>query len=189
MGDPLTPALRERLFGEACAASSVRALSRALTSLYDDALRPLDMTVAQMNLLTVLLEHPDARPSELAAWIHADRSTLTRNLELLRRHGWIEVRGVDDGRSRSVRLSRDGRRVLARAVERWEAAQAATRRWLGEDAIPLLAELAGRLERTGGAPGRESAPDAGFGRLADPRRPVYDANPHSSAPARPQGGS
>src|SRR5436305_15230566 len=90
-----------------CIAVRVRALNRASTSLYDDALRPHGLRVGQLNLLVAIARMGSARPGDLCRILHMDKSTLSRDLNLLRRNGWIET-GESQGRARLLKLGRDG---------------------------------------------------------------------------------
>jgi DNA-binding MarR family transcriptional regulator len=61
-----------------------------------------------------------------------DSTTLTRTLEILSRHGWIDKRAGEDLRERRIRLSKAGQLQLEKAVPLWEKAQAGLRRKLGD---------------------------------------------------------
>src|SRR3954469_927465 len=74
-----------------CIAVRVRVLNRAITALYDDALRPHGLRVGQLNLLVAVARMGTARPADLGRALSMDRSTVSRDVEVLRRHGWLEI--------------------------------------------------------------------------------------------------
>src|SRR3954451_4998383 len=90
-----------------CIAVRVRALNRAITALYDEALRPHGLRVGQLNLLVAVERMGTARSADLCRALNMDKSTLSRDVEVLRRHGWLEVEQAA-GRGRPLRIAPDG---------------------------------------------------------------------------------
>src|SRR3954451_12809980 len=101
-----------------CIAVRVRALNRAITALYDDALRPHGLRVGQLNLLVAVARMGPARPADLCRALRMDKSTLSREVGVLRRNGWLEAED-GGGRSRPLRLSPSGRSLLEQVVPAW----------------------------------------------------------------------
>lgn len=131
-------ALRKRLFGQDCLATAARDLARALTRVYDTALRPVGLTVAQLNLLVVLFDLGDARQADLVARTGIEQSSLSRNLKRLQRLGLIAEHAAQGPRGPRLALSPRGGEVLERAVASWEAAQEEVRELLGEHGTQSL---------------------------------------------------
>ena len=69
----------------------MRTLNRAVTALYDEALRPHGLRVGQLNLLVAVARMGTARPGDLCRLLKMDKSTLSRDVEVMRRNGWLEV--------------------------------------------------------------------------------------------------
>lgn len=129
-----------------CLGLRVRVLNRVLSSIYDDALRPCGLKVSQLTILVVIANRGTVRPADIGALIHMDNSTLSRNLERIRRQGWIEIAADDsDARAHPVRLTGKGRKVLECAIPRWEEAQGQARARLGDEGAGALHSLAERL--------------------------------------------
>src|SRR3954469_643744 len=101
------PAAAELIAAE-CLAVRVRALSRAVTALYDEALRPHGLRAGQLNLLVAVARMGTARPGDLCRTLRMDKSTLSRDVEVMRRNGWLEVDDSGDKRARPLRLSGQG---------------------------------------------------------------------------------
>jgi DNA-binding MarR family transcriptional regulator len=120
-----------------------RALSRRITSLYEEALRPLGLKPTQMNVMTPIAAAGELRLSRVADMIAVEPSTLSRVADVMRRNGWIEIwPDPDDERARLVRLTDEGNRLYAAALPLWREAQHQTRALLGDDGAQLLVELA-----------------------------------------------
>jgi DNA-binding MarR family transcriptional regulator len=134
-----------------CIAVRMRAINRVITSLYDDALRPHGLRVGQLNLLVAIARIGSARPVDLCQILHMDKSTLSRDVDLLRRNGWIET-GESRGRTRSLKLSRDGLALLEQVVPAWQYAQRQTRQLIGDEGANAVLQMARRL-RSDSTPG------------------------------------
>ena len=106
-----------------CLCFNARKTARLLTRAYDAALAPAGVTATQFSLLAVLEGAGEMRMSDLSMLVETDRTTLTRNLNILERDGIIERRTGDDARERLVKLTATGRRKLAIAMKHWTSAQ------------------------------------------------------------------
>jgi len=128
-----------------CIAVRLRLLSRVVTSLYDDALRPLGLKVSQLNILIVTAKLGLARPAEVCEILQLDASTLSRNVKPLQAHGWLEIVPDEDARAQPFRLTTQGKRLIEKAVPAWEQAQRQAAELLGDEAIALLDKAARKL--------------------------------------------
>jgi DNA-binding MarR family transcriptional regulator len=79
--------------------------------------------------------------TELADLLDLERTTLTRNVAPLAAHGWVEVIGGADLRSRDVRITPAGRAARGAAIPHWRAAQDDLVQVLGKGRAALLHEL------------------------------------------------
>lgn len=120
-GDELRLATTE--VRQTCVANALRQATRALTQRYDAVFAAAGIRSTQFNLLVALAQAPSVPLSRLAKAMVMDRTTLTRNLAPLLRRGLVAESGAPDKRVRSYALTAQGRRVLARALPGWRAAQ------------------------------------------------------------------
>ena len=130
---------------EECIAVQMRMLNRVITNIYDDALRQLDLKVSQMNILVAAAKMGTARPAAVGEHLHLDVSTLSRNVQCMKRRGWLEVVPVSDGRSQPFRLTAQGRQLLEKAVPAWSAAQQQVKQVLGDEIVNQLNRAVKRL--------------------------------------------
>ena len=98
----------------------------------------LQITEADVNTSYV----PFSDPCEI---LQLDTSTLSRNLERMRAHGWLKVVLEEDARAQPFRLTLQGKRLIEKAVPAWEQAQRQATELLGDDGIALLDKAAKRL--------------------------------------------
>jgi len=136
MRDQATVTLaRYRSAVQACAVMNLRQAARTVTAHFDQQLRPARLRATQLNLLMAIEMAAAATVTDLADILAMDRTTLTRNLKLLRDRGLV-------ARNR-IALTEKGRRSAAAALPLWEKAQAKVLRSLGERRwAALLGELA-----------------------------------------------
>ena len=130
-----------------CIAVRLRLLNRVVTNLYDDALRPLGLKVSQLNILIVTAKLGLARPAQVCDLLHLDTSTLSRNVERMRAHGWLEVVPEEDARAQPFRLTAQGKRLIEKAVPAWEEAQRRATELLGNEGIALLDKATKKLRQ------------------------------------------
>ena len=140
-----------------CVCSTLRMVSRIVTQLYDDILRPSGLRVTQFSILATIERSGEANLRQLEAALAIDQTTLTRSLSLLQCDRVIERVPHPDGRIKAVRLTGKGRRVMDVARPLWAQAQDKVLRDLGarawDDAQRRLARLLhvavkkGRLRR------------------------------------------
>lgn len=126
-----------------CVAIRLRSLNRGLTSLYDDALRPLGIRVGQLNILVAVACMKQAKPAELCRILCMEKSTLSRDVKVMQRHGWLEERTGEDARTRPLRITPKGARLVEKSMPAWRAAQAKAKELLGEEGTAVLFRAAG----------------------------------------------
>ena len=80
-----------------CTAYRLRIINRAISKLYDDALRPYELRIAQLNTLVVVMQTQGLTPNELSQRMHMDASTVSRNVERMCNSGWLKLADIDDG--------------------------------------------------------------------------------------------
>ena len=106
-----------------CVCNTLRMVTRAVTQLYDDVLRPSGLRVTQFSVLATIARMGEANLKVLEDTLAVDQTTLTRSLSLLERDGVIERASHPDGRIKAMRLTSKGRRALKVARPLWAQAQ------------------------------------------------------------------
>ena len=142
---------------ERCLAVRARLLSRRLSRIYDGALRPLGLTVAQLNLLCVIEVTEPAPAGRVADLLAMEISTLSRNAHIMEAEGWIVVERAARGNGRVLRLTPAGRRKLRDARPAWDAAQAEAAELLGGEGAAELKRLGDGLWDGQGRSGERAA--------------------------------
>jgi len=128
-----------------CISVRLRLLNRVVTNIYDSALRPLGLKVSQLNILVVTAKLGLAQPAKVCELLKLDTSTLSRNVERMRRRGWLEIVPGEDKRAQPFRLTVHGTKLLHRSYPAWERAQKEANELLGESGVALLTKTAKKL--------------------------------------------
>jgi DNA-binding MarR family transcriptional regulator len=119
-----------------------RLLSKTVTAICDDKLRPFGVSSAQFALLIAVCRTEPVTRAEIARLQHLSKSTLTRDLKAVLSEGWIEeVRDGANGRSRPVALTRVGKELMLNAQPAWLTAQVQAEALLGKDGIIALISI------------------------------------------------
>ena len=128
-----------------CYCAALRAAARKTTAIYDEALAPAGIGLAQFSLLRKIERGGRLSLSELGRLASLDRSTIGRNIKILQRMGLIEVGPGDDRREATVSLAEDGRAALRKGAPLWQAAQERFEAALGEGGATQLRALLAAL--------------------------------------------
>jgi DNA-binding MarR family transcriptional regulator len=128
-----------------CLAVRVRLINRVISALYDEALRPFGIRISQANILAAVAHMGEARPAEVSRILRLEKSTLSRDVELMKQRGWLESDPPAGGRNQTIRLTPLGKALLGRVQPSWEKAQAEAQVLIGEDGEAALRRMAARL--------------------------------------------
>jgi len=124
-----------------CMCGSFRRTARALTQVYDEALRPLGLRATQLTILQVLVRAGEVSQGRLGEMLAMDSTSLTRTLAIMKREGWVAEERGEDRRERRIGLSSAGESKLKRALLVWEKVQGRLRGKLGKREWASLLQL------------------------------------------------
>lgn len=106
-----------------CVCFNTRKVARLLGQVYDRALEPSGLKNTQFTALAAAEGSGSISITELARTMDIERTTLTRNLQVLERDGLVKLGAGVDGRSKTVVVTQKGRRRLEAALPLWAATQ------------------------------------------------------------------
>jgi len=121
-----------------CLAVRVRRLGRVVSRIYDAALAPHGVTIAQLNLLAAIGAMEESSRGRLCQALDMEKSTLSRDLKRMEQLGWIRS---SPGRGKGIAITPAGSRLLTEARPSWEKAQQAALAELGRSAFAQLRQL------------------------------------------------
>lgn len=129
----------------ACYCTTMRKAARRLTAIYDEALKPAGISLAQLSLMRNIARSGTISVGDLGRLMELDRSTIGRNVRVLVKAGMARFVASDDNRETMVAISDEGHRVLDEAAPLWEAAQRSVEAKLGLDSAEGLLEMVEQL--------------------------------------------
>lgn len=130
-----------------CACFNLRKTTRAITQYYDRQIKLAGLRGTQFTILAVLSETGAISITHLADFLAMDRTTVTRNLQPLKKQGFLENLTGEDQRIRNVQITEAGLKVFEEARPLWEKVQSDIIAKLGtakfESLLNRLAETTG----------------------------------------------
>jgi DNA-binding MarR family transcriptional regulator len=116
-----------------CASFNFRRAARAMTGLFDRALKDSGIRSTQFAILTAVAKNQPVSIGKISEILVMDATTLTRNLNLLRKQGLLTVSPRGAMRQRFLHLTVAGEKALARAIPLWRKIQQRFVDQIGED--------------------------------------------------------
>ena len=132
-----------------CACANLRRATRAVTRMYNQALRSDGLEITQFTLLMALNLTGETTQGKLGKLLALDSTTLTRTLRLVKERGWVKAMPGEDRRERLLALTVAGREKLQRSLPHWKRAQERLRSALGEAAWSQLGGLLAQVTCAG----------------------------------------
>lgn len=128
-----------------CLIMNTVATSRALLKRWDARLKPYGVTVQQFFLLAAIRYLPGQPVMGLAERIALDRTSLTRNLDLLAKKGLIRRIAGLPGNQRVCELTAEGDTLLDPILEEWPGAYASVMKDITDEEAAIYLSVARRL--------------------------------------------
>jgi DNA-binding MarR family transcriptional regulator len=115
-----------------CVCGNLRKTTRVITQFYDQHLQSTGLRSTQCGLLRNISLHKNISVGELGDMLLMDQSTVTRNIEILKKYGYITITPKNhDARKKSISITQSGEEKLKEAIPLWEEAQARIEHELG----------------------------------------------------------
>ncbi|MDB5376759.1 MAG: MarR family transcriptional regulator [Rubritepida sp.] len=121
-----------------CYCTVLKAASRRLAALYDEALEPVGVNIAQFSLLRRIRRAEPVTLTELGRIAELDRSTIGRNTRVLERMGLVALGRGADHREAVVTLTAAGHKALDEGEPLWDGVQDAIEARLGNTGVMEL---------------------------------------------------
>lgn len=128
-----------------CYCTNLRRSANAISDFYDDELKQTGLTIAQYYLLINLQRLTRANITHWADAVRLDRSTMVRNIKLLKNRSLIKM---TVGHGKTFMLSQTGEESLQKAIPFWNTAQEKIKAILGEEDAEALLRINDKLQNT-----------------------------------------
>jgi len=124
-----------------CYCITLRKASRRVTALYDEALAPFGINIAQFSALRTIKRNAPISLTDLGHKMELDRSTVGRNMKVLERMGLVAFSTGEDQREAVLSLSPEGATLVETARPIWDEIQERLESRLGSEHARQLSEL------------------------------------------------
>ena len=121
-----------------CGSANLRRAARVVTGHYDRALKPTGVTATQLPLLSAIHAGNNTSISTLAASLYLERTTISRELAVLKRRKLVKTSVGDDRRATTLELTPEGKKALADAFRAWKRAHKAIVKAYGDEKFETL---------------------------------------------------
>lgn len=118
-----------------CICTSIRKSSRNISNIYNSYLTKSGLTVNpnQVSILVAISFLENALISEISKNLSMERTTLLRNLNVMKNLGFIEICTAIGRRQKLVKLTLEGKDTLNKIYPYWKLAQNKVEEVLGDD--------------------------------------------------------
>ncbi|MBF0529535.1 MAG: winged helix-turn-helix transcriptional regulator [Deltaproteobacteria bacterium] len=112
-----------REIGRTCACFNLRRAARLVTQRYEQALKSTGLKATQFSVLMAACYEDGILLTKMAHVLGMDRTTLTRNLNIVEIRGLVTVNMGEDKRERQISITPEGMMVLQQALPLWQNVQ------------------------------------------------------------------
>jgi DNA-binding MarR family transcriptional regulator len=128
-----------------CYCINLRRAANAVTEMYDRVFQPIGLTVNQYSLLINISRLNICSVSDLASYVGLERTTLVRSLKPLFKLGYIEDVSGKGQRSRQLKVTEAGQKLLEQGKLLWITAQTEIEQKVVKEKLELLSEILEQL--------------------------------------------
>jgi DNA-binding MarR family transcriptional regulator len=132
-----------------CTYFHIKKLDRIIYSFYDKVMAGANVSPHQFSLLnSIYLAEKKLTITEFAKILAMDRTTLTRNLKLLEKNGFIKISASQqDSRRKVFHLTDKGEKTLKQGLSVWKKAQKAFIKKVGVENWESLMKIILQFEK------------------------------------------
>ena len=124
-----------------CLEANSRKMSRVLSMIYNKAMKDSKIKPSQFSLLNVINGKGKISIGELSKIMLMDQTTVTRNIKLLKKSGYVQINTGSDRRVKEVSLTAKGQEIRKKALPAWQNVQDQVWNQLGEEKVQQLFSL------------------------------------------------
>lgn len=130
-----------------CVCRNLRMTTRITTQHFDKVFQTVGLTAPQFSMLAEITANENIAVSELAEKMLMDQTTVTRNIEILRKKGYVNVRTDDnDSRKRCISISDIGEEKLNEAIPVWNNVQSLIEKEIGAEKFKEFLTTLGQIQ-------------------------------------------
>jgi len=115
--------MEEKMVFKDCMAMRFRRLGRLMSNRYNEHLKDHGIDISLINILFTISENPGIHQAEIGKRLILERSTLSRDLQKLKKMDLIDTTKVDGYKSLSLHLTKKGKAKVESMKTDWDDIQ------------------------------------------------------------------
>ena len=124
-----------------CACANLRKAARIVTQVYEKKMAPTGLKATQYYMLVNIARHKERSISELGEIMLLDQTTITRNVDILKKSGYVNItKDKSDSRTKTITITDIGLAKLEEATPIWLQIQDKIENNMGKDKYKDLLE-------------------------------------------------
>ncbi|AGR76516.1 transcriptional regulator [Aliarcobacter butzleri 7h1h] len=129
-----------------CHCTNMRQISRKITNIYDEFLKPSNLNVTQYSLLSNLKRVQPIKMNDFSKVVKLDRTTLVRNLKPLINLSLIEIKSIDKSKAQLLELSQKGIELQNEGYKYWQKAQEYIEQTINHEELEIFYTIVKKME-------------------------------------------
>ena len=128
-----------------CIAVRIRIMDRAVSSIYNNAVRPHGLKITQMNIIVTVAAYGPMEVKPLCRILNMDSSTMSRALARIEKMGYLKNEPSGQGKSIIISVTNEGIDLLRRAYSDWKKAEEEAMELLGRETVSAIRSAGDRM--------------------------------------------
>lgn len=137
---PATPRF-DNIQPTGCVNAKLRRLHRMLNQHYQKAYKPFGLQGTMVPIMFMVGKNPGINQKTVASRLVLDPSTMSRDIQMLHKKGWLTVNKGADPRHSELYVTTEGYKVLEKVAPVWQELHSKTSALLGTFNIQLIDQL------------------------------------------------
>ena len=121
-----------------CIAARVRVMDRAISSIYNKAVRPHGLKITQMNIIVAVSAYGPMEVKPLCRVLNMDSSTMSRAVSRIEKKGYLKTEPSGQGKNHIISVTNEGLNLLQRAYPDWKKAEKEATDLLGQETVRAI---------------------------------------------------
>lgn len=129
-----------------CYCINLKRATNSITKFYDKKLEGAGLTASQFSLINDIRLLKTCSKAELSAYAKLDRSTITRNLKVLRDKGYVKDSSTNESRESQISLTDLGLEKIRSGNMSWKEAQEYINERIGSENMAQFKKILEAIE-------------------------------------------
>ncbi|HKK10292.1 MAG TPA: MarR family winged helix-turn-helix transcriptional regulator [Bacteroidales bacterium] len=121
-----------------CIAARIRVMDRAISSIYNKAVRPHGLRITQMNIIVIVAAYGPMEVKPLCRILNMDSSTMSRALVRIEKMSHLKSEPSGQGKNIIISVTNKGLDLLQRVYPDWKKAEEEVMELFGQETVMAI---------------------------------------------------